>query len=343
MFKNIQMLRALAAFMVFCFHAVPQYRAMDGGWNAFERLASLGFAGVDVFFVISGFVAALSTLNKDRTGANAGEFLRRRVLRIYFGYWPMFGLALLVYAGSSAVSVSKLDLMGSFFLTNLDMSRLVLYVSWSLTYELIFYIVMAATFAMSVRKVIWCVHLAAVLLIGFLYFKLGDPLSPVQIFLAFFLEFIFGAILFIHRKALRSRRWIPLCILGAFIAYWTGGAQMATDGAIRIFTFGIAGFFLVTLAVVFEQSRTWITGRYLVELGDSSYTLYLVHLVLLALFATYLRGMFEGQAGFVRELGFFSFLAFSVWISRLLYVRLELPLYAWALGALKVRRAPSLG
>lgn len=80
MFKNIQMLRALAAFMVFCFHAAPQYQAMGGGWKGFERLSGIGFAGVDIFFVISGFVAALTTLNRDRTASNAGEFLRRRVL-----------------------------------------------------------------------------------------------------------------------------------------------------------------------------------------------------------------------------------------------------------------------
>lgn len=342
MFKNIQMLRALAAFMVFCFHAAPQYRAMDGGWKGFERLASFGFAGVDVFFVISGFVAALSTLNKERTITNAGEFLRRRALRIYFGYWPILGLALIVYAMVSGFSIAKLDLIGSFFLTNLDMTRLVLYVSWSLTYELLFYLMVAATFAASVRKVICCVHLASVLLCGLLFFKLGDPLSPIQIFLSFFLEFLFGVILFIHREALRSRWWILVCVVGACFAYWMGAARMATDGAIRILTFGIAAVFLVILAVLLERSRIWIAGRFLVGLGDASYTLYLVHLILLVIFASQLRDLFDGQPGLLREIGFFSFLAFSVWISRLFYVRVELPLYLWVLGALKVRRAPSL-
>ena len=337
MFKNIQMLRALAAFMVFCFHAAPQYEAMGGGWKGFERLSGIGFAGVDIFFVISGFVAALTTLNRDRTAANAGEFLRRRVLRIYLGYWPFFALALIVFAKTNGFSVSTLDLVGSFFLTSLDMPRLVLYVSWSLTYELLFYIAVAATFAVSARTVTLGAHVVAVLLAGVLLLKLGDPLSPTFIFLAFFLEFLSGALLFMHREVLRSRWWILPCAAVACIAYWEGGTMMATDGALRIFTFGTAAFFLVMLAVVLEQSQTWIARRFWVGLGDASYTLYLVHLILLVIFASQVRGFFAAQPVFLRELGFFGFLAFGVWLSRLLYLCLELPLYRWALDALRPR------
>lgn len=337
MFKNIQMLRAVAAFMVFCFHAAPQYQVMGGMWKGFERVAGVGFAGVDIFFVISGFVAALTTLNKDRTIANACEFLKRRVLRIYLGYWPFFGLALVTFALSGGYKLSQSNLVGSFFLTSVEMPRLVLYVSWSLTYELVFYLLVAATFVTSASTVIRCVHLATAMLASFLYFKLGDPLSPTFIFLAFFLEFLSGVLLYIHREALRGRWWILPCAAIACAAYWMGFTKMATDGAIRIFTFGTAAFFLVMLAVILEQSRVWIASRFWVGLGDASYTLYLVHLILLVLFASCVRNTFAAQTWFLRELGFLGFLVFGVWLSRMLYLRLELPLYLWALGVLKGR------
>ncbi|MCO4094826.1 MAG: acyltransferase [Acidovorax sp.] len=147
----------MAAFMVFCYHALPQYKAMGGASDVFARFAAVGFAGVDVFFVISGFVAALTTLDKERTAANAMQFLKRRVLRIYLGYWPFFGLALLVF-WQSGFALGSLDLLGSFFLASVDMPRLLLYVSWSLTYELIFYGLVAATFAFPARSVAVLAH-----------------------------------------------------------------------------------------------------------------------------------------------------------------------------------------
>jgi peptidoglycan/LPS O-acetylase OafA/YrhL len=331
MFNNIQLLRAFAAILVFLFHAVPQYHAMGGRWTDFESMAGVGFAGVDIFFVISGFVAALSTLNKDRTTANAVEFLRRRVIRIYLGYWPFWGTALIVFLAVGAFPISGFDLVGSFFLTSLDMPRLVLYVSWSLTYELLFYLLVAASLWVSVRRVIWSVHIATVLLAGVLLLKWGEPLSPTFIFLAFLLEFFSGVLLFIHREALRSRALIGLCVVAVFCAFWLGVTKSATDGVVRSFTFGAGAFFLVMLAVILEQSRTWIASQFWVGLGDASYTLYLVHLILLVIFASQVRGLLTVQPEWVREVGFFGFLVLSVGCSRLLYLRWELPLYRWAI------------
>lgn len=338
MFNNIQLLRALAAILVFGFHAVPQYQAMGGRWTGFEGIAGVGFAGVDIFFVISGFVAALSTLNKERTNANAVEFLRRRVIRIYLGYWPFWGLALIVFSVIGAFPISGFDLVGSFFLTSLDMPRLVLYVSWSLTYELLFYLLVAASLWISARWVIWSVHLATALLAGVLLFKWGEPLSSVFMFFAFLLEFLSGVLLFIHRKALRSRWLIGLCAIAICVAIWMGVTKSATDGVVRTFTFGVGAFFLVMLAVILEQSRTWIAPQFWVGLGDASYTLYLVHLILLVIFASQVRGFLVAQPEWVREMGFFGFLALSVGCSRLLYLHWELPLYRWATQTVLVRR-----
>lgn len=339
MFQNIQLLRAVAAFMVFCFHAAPQYHAMGGRWISFERVASLGFAGVDVFFVISGFVAALTTLGKPRTAANASEFLKRRVLRIYLGYWPFFAIALAVFAVTPGQNVQQMNLLGSFFLTTVEMPRLLLYVSWSLTYELLFYIIVSATFCLPARAVVWIAHFALVGLVSVMALKWHDPLSPLFIFLAFFLEFLAGSLLFVYRQVLLTRWLIFPCAILAGIGYGLGGSIMATDGAPRIFTFGMGAVFLVMLAVVLEQSRTWQAGRFIVSLGDASYTLYLIHLILLVVFASTVRGTLAEQPLVWRELGFFLFLACGVWLSRVLYSHMELPLYRWGLNFLHISQA----
>lgn len=337
MYNNVQLLRAVAALMVFCYHALPQYKAMGGVSDVFARFAGIGFAGVDVFFVISGFVAALTTLDKGRTPANAIQFLKRRVLRIYLGYWPFFGLALLVF-WQSGFHLGSLDLLRSFFLVSVDMPRLLLYVSWSLTYELIFYCLVAATFALSARSVAVLVHMAFLLLCGAMLSRLGQPLSATFIFLGFLVEFLAGALLYIHRDALRKRWWLVACVAAILLAYWAGASRMATDGTIRILTFGSGALFLVMLAIVLEQTRVWIAPRFLAGLGDASYTLYLLHLVLLVIFAGHVRDVLAVNP-YLREAGFFAFLVFGVALSRLLYLRLELPLYRWSVGVTRPGKA----
>ena len=91
MFANIQLLRALAAIFVVCHHIAPQYQAMGGHSKSFESAASWGFTGVDLFFVISGFIMAHATFHKERTFSNAKAFIKHRFARVYLGYWPFFG------------------------------------------------------------------------------------------------------------------------------------------------------------------------------------------------------------------------------------------------------------
>lgn len=338
MYSNLQTLRALAAFMVFCYHALPQYKAMGGGWRGFESFAGVGYAGVDVFFVISGFVAALTTLDKDRTWKNAARFLLRRVLRIYLGYWPFFVLAAVVFWRVPGFSFAALDLPGSFFLYTVDMPRLLLYVSWSLTYELIFYVLVAATFTVSRRVWSVAVHILFAGLAFAMLGKLDEPLSPAFIFLGFLLEFLGGALLFLHRRIFISRWWAVASAAAVYLSYKVGAQLQATDGSVRIFTFGLGALFFVILTVALEQSRVWVTPPILSRLGDASYTLYLVHLILLVLFAGHVREVLVVHP-VLREVGFFTFLMAGLALSRVLYLRLELPLYRWSIGVTKAKLA----
>src|SRR5246127_1178159 len=79
-FRSIQYLRGIAAFAVVCFHAFQ--------WTNVAGLTPTDFptgaAGVDVFFVISGFVMWVTT---DRDPPKPLEFLRRRAVRILPPYW----------------------------------------------------------------------------------------------------------------------------------------------------------------------------------------------------------------------------------------------------------------
>lgn len=333
MFNNIQMLRALAASLVLIHHAGAQYQAMGGTWGWFDRLANVGFAGVDVFFVISGFVAAHTTFDKTRTWFNAWHFARRRLLRIYLGYWPVLAISLALTYWFRPAALAKMDLLGSTLLSTIKLDRLAIYVTWSLTFELLFYALVTASLVLPLLQVKRVIYLLAFSVLVNLVLTFGVAHSSLQIFVAMLLEFLAGMLLYMHHQKLTKRRWIPVCALIGTAAFLLGAQLHATDGSIRIFTFGLGAVAWVTMAVVLEQTGAYLANRMLVALGDASYTLYLSHLLLLTGFYFLgLRDYLAAQPVWLREGGFFAFLALCLWISHLLYLAVERPLYRWAVS-----------
>lgn len=333
MLNNIQMLRAVAAFMVFFYHALHHYIAMGGACDLCSRVGAFGYAGVDIFFVISGFVAALSTFDKPRTLTSAQDFARRRFLRIYLGYWPFMALALILTFIFEPAKVAQLDLAGSFFLTSVQHKQLVLAVSWSLAFELIFYILFTVSLLMPVRVLPRLIYLLVVADLAILFWTRESSQGSTLLFLSMFFEFLMGTIIFIHRAKFTSRAWLVPCGIVAFLAYWAGVHLNATDGSVRIFTFGIGALALFMVALLLEQTRIWIAGRTWVSVGDASYTVYLFHLPLILLFFfTGARGYLATLPAPFREGGFLLYLAGSLWLCHLVYVRLERPLYRWSLS-----------
>lgn len=328
MFSNIQMLRALAAAMVLFHHAAPHYEAMNGASRLFVQFANIGFSGVDIFFVISGFVAAHTTLHKPRTLAHAWAFAKRRLLRVYLGYWPFFVLALALAWRYAPTTLAHMDLVRSFWLASTDLNSLLLYVTWSLTYELIFYALVTASFALPVRWVKVVVHIWGAAILALLIWKHDYSISNLTCILC---EFFAGMIVYVHRERFKSRWWIvPLALL-TVIGFWAGTLLHATNGWVRILSYGAGSLALFMLALTLEQSRTFVANRFWVGLGDASYTLYLAHGSLFTLFYFWgIRDFLAAQQPFLRETGFFLYLAFCLWITRVIYVRMEGPLYRWA-------------
>ena len=101
MIQNLQILRWLAALWVVLLHTsvdivVPPAYLPDMP-ALLQALVGAGFAGVDVFFAISGAVMAESTRSASAGMGHSLRFLGTRLLRIYAGWWPFFGLYLLAF------------------------------------------------------------------------------------------------------------------------------------------------------------------------------------------------------------------------------------------------------
>ncbi len=160
-------MRLLAALSVMSFHWTA-YVGIDGIWQgvtprevmpSVNHVAAYGWLGVDLFFVISGFVICMSCWGK-----SAGEFFVSRVVRLYPAYWAGIGLTTLVILGLPQFArTSAGDGLGiQTVLANLTMLQNALGfrhvdgVYWTLWAELRFYLIFAIVVAMGLtyRKVV---------------------------------------------------------------------------------------------------------------------------------------------------------------------------------------------
>ena len=152
---SIQHLRAIAALSVALFHAC-QWSQIDFG---------IGAAGVDLFFVISGFVMWTVTAGRE---AAPLTFLRRRVIRVAPLYW-IVTLALvagaLVFPQRFPEVEPRADhiLLSLAFIQHMNPAGQpfpILAPGWTLNYEAVFYLVFASTLILPVRRRIaglnWC-------------------------------------------------------------------------------------------------------------------------------------------------------------------------------------------
>jgi len=331
--NNIQMLRAVAALLVVFHHTLPHYEAMGGDITIIKALSSWGFLGVDIFFVISGFIMAYTTMHKSRTLENALVFIKHRFFRIYLGYWPFYFAMLLGLYAANSPRLPKIDFIGSFFLTNADMFQLVLPVSWSLSYELYFYFLFFFTFFIPRERLLSLIPILTFVLFltvvsGYIYGK-----QPHSFFYSpFLLEFFGGTLLFIYRKTLINIRILPLAVIFAVVAYSYGITHEYKNALPRILTFGTGALFTVLSVLIMEEQHIYRAKGLIVDIGNASYTLYLSHLIIIYLFyAVGLRNFFQSPGTLFPLLGFIAIVILCIAFSLFYYRKIEKPIYQKAI------------
>jgi len=302
---SIQMLRGVAASMVAMSHLVYWIAACRHAPFLLGKIGLIGFggAGVDIFFVISGFIMMMTTRHADGTIQSSLFFLMRRINRIYPTYWVwsivLFAIWLTgelpvlrepnpAYLAASLLLFPHINEYGTFH-PWMDPG-------WTLSFEMFFYIVFACALLSSraVSKIVFLPLAFAVLHgLGLLFAKESAFRYLFSSDLDF--EFIFGAAaaLIIQTafwRRIGTFRLIPLIgLLVAFVLLFL--AQ--SSGYPRVVSAGIPAFFIVLFASGLSLPENALKKR-LVYLGDTSYSIYLTHVFFIYLLAWALdRGWFS--------------------------------------------------
>lgn len=330
---NIQVLRAIAAILVVMHHTFPHYKAMGTPLPWIEHISTWGFVGVDMFFVISGFIMAYTTFDKPLGVQSAKTFFKHRLFRIYLGYWPFF--VAMIFILFMTHRLESKDILGSFLLYNPDMFQLVLPVSWSLTYELYFYLLFLVTFLFTRKQLyIYMPLFIAVLTVLVLSSSYHNYLPLSFFYSPFLLEFFMGVLLYMFRTHLMYSWVLLLSIVLMVVAFYFGVEYETKNGLNRILTFGSSAFFLILAMLIIEHKKLYIGSGLLHALGDASYTLYLSHLIFLELFYyTGLRGLFTTDGILLPLIGFLFIMGITIVFSLFYYRLVEKPMYKKAINS----------
>ncbi|TWO73196.1 acyltransferase [Caenimonas sedimenti] len=331
MYRNIQLLRAAGALLVFLHHVREHYANIGGTNPVLKGFMDFGYAGVDLFFVISGFIMMHLITDGPEHERVPWKFLGRRLVRIYFWYWPCLLLGYVQLLLAEPGRLAQVSVLDSIFLTSITPDRLIIFVSWSLSYELLFY---AATSLLLFVRATWVPRIVtAALTLQIAY----TVIAPYQegTFLAFLvspfnIEFLMGCQLFFWRRAVaRYGHEVLLLALAAFFI-WLGVRFAITSTLMRVPSFGLGALFIVALALRLEARGRFVAGRALVAAGEASYTLYLTHLAFISVFVFADIGAWLARIGGLgREIGFLAFVLAMVWLCIIVNRHVEMPLVRW--------------
>jgi peptidoglycan/LPS O-acetylase OafA/YrhL len=285
---SLQWLRALAAMMVLVGHVLEEaahYRGFGAGAAALPWTR-----GVDVFFVISGFVIALSARRHAGSGAGAGAFLLRRTIRVVPLYWLFTTLMVVaLLAAPGAVKDTDLDpaqIVSSYFFYPYERhdGRIapVLSLGWTLNYEMFFYLLAAA--ALFWRRPHAGVILWTVLLTLALFGWLLDPQQSAVRFWtnSIILEFGFGVLLALVWQR-RGTVHNPAHALALFLTGVAALLLLHGTALPRFLAAGLPATLMVAGPVLFLANAPDPLSRLGSSLGDASYALYLSHRFVLRL------------------------------------------------------------
>lgn len=341
--NTIQLVRAVAAVLVLMTHCALYVESIVNfgqGTRPFHVAkwfdVAAGQFGVDLFFVVSGFIMIVTTHSNDRH--NPLDFLRRRAIRIYPAWW-IYSTAALLLLPISLFSLTPLDwssIAKSYLLVpEIDstgkLRPILLGQGWTLIFEMYFYSVFAIFVSKStVQK---AVLTSAIITLAFIGSRVVDfDLAILRVFSnAMVFEFMIGmllGILFVKEFIIRSSLAFFAILILAIVStiFILIGWEMGSGA--DFFQYAVTAFLWVALAVLFPRAKTARISKLAILLGDASYSIYLTHTIALILFSRmWTKGI--GFNGWPLDVYFLFLVVTTMTIGILAYFVFEKPVIRW--------------
>lgn len=333
--QGIEACRGFAAVLVVFYHAgrlisLPQYY----NYIPLGDFFGFGHAGVDFFFVLSGFIITLVHRRDLGRPTALGQFCYRRFVRIYPLYWIVTAIVfvLVLFSPDRAARLAPGPLVASLLLLPHGQEPL-LGVGWTLEHEMLFYL----AFAMAIvsRRLGFVLIAAGVgLAIAGYMVRFSFPLYFLT--LPYHLQFLMGVAVAMMVGADRVTAPGPLVVAGALGFLGTGLAENAGllvwSGPASILLFGTCATMVIAGIATLEQRGRLAMGTAGRLLGGASYAIYLFHTIVISLLVRA-----GAELGLLRWVpGWLMLLAgavVAIGASVVLHIVVERPVMAWLRGA----------
>lgn len=310
---TLQVARGVAANLVVFSHLFAAETLYTAG-GVLPSFAVCGLAGVDLFFVLSGFIMVAVA----GRGVGPPQFLWRRAVRIYPTYWLVSLVILVILVVAPAMDHSQIKMPFSLwrsFLLMPDRTPPLLTVGWTLVHEMYFYLVFTVILALRVPLlaglIAWGLGIVGV--IAFVRNEVaGTPVLGV-VTNPLTAEFMMGAVVGIlwrnyYTPAALFLGGAGLAVLALSITYVAPALSLVTIsypersiiinpdlGTWRVVLFGIPSALIVyALAAVEHRTRSPRPPALLVALGDWSYATYLIHIMVISAIGRALHFLLPG-------------------------------------------------
>ena len=287
----VQLLRGLASLLVVLMHATATVKDAERG-NFAGGFFAFGGAGVDIFFVLSGFIITYTSRNSLGAAKNFFIFLRRRFVRIFPAYWIIITIFLAIQLAlpsfyRTQYQIGFMNLFGTYLL--FPSHNMINGVSWTLSYELFFYLLFSLAFiirnkiVLLILALIYVSILTVLPMVGY-HPEFGSSIINLVGF-PMNIEFFMGisAALIIPKISFRTALFFLVTGSIAFITsgiLYNNGISVWPDSFNRVLMYGIPSFFIITGIVRYEIYRPANIHNVFINLGEASYSLYLIHLPL---------------------------------------------------------------
>jgi exopolysaccharide production protein ExoZ len=337
---TLEALRGIAALLVVMYH-VQDIFATRADTIAFNGLFGAGDRGVDLFFVLSGFI--ITTIHSSDIGqpSHAIPYLYKRACRIFPSVWILTTLALATYSLhlgglDKAAKLEPWNVIASLMLLPQTQPALV-NVTWTLTYEIFFYLLFAILIVERRGGFVLFTAWYGMLILSNLGLLHPEDwlaryyLRPVC--LEFGIGMICGLLVRQRHAGILTQRWFQLSLLVASIAIIIGGLiyeglhQHALE-PIRVVLYGVCpGALIFALATLEHDTRLRVPAPF-VWLGSISYALYLVNFSVITLACTFFLRLIPALPMVGAQLGCIMLSiaaagAFHTWVDRPIQQRLR--------------------
>jgi peptidoglycan/LPS O-acetylase OafA/YrhL len=277
---ELDALRGVAVTLVVSLHLTTQN-------DQAQSIFKLGATGVDLFFVISGFVILL-TLEKTKSWQ---DFIVSRFTRLYPAYWLSVTVTTILIVVKDVVFTEPSLNMTSRFLANLTMFQSYFKIRnldgtyWTLQVEMLFYLFMLVVFSAKSLKKIEIISSITLLLIVAYHLLLNTKFQGLHTTLSYYLPLLnhfplfFAGILFYKMKfdRVNPTRYclVVLCFILQYFLFFDGGYSQYYVSQAE-YAFMLVIYF--NLFILYTNNYLgFIVNKVTLFLGSISYSLYLLH------------------------------------------------------------------